>query len=222
MRSCPIHPKGAAAFVPDTRSLPQLARAVQSCKGCELYCNATQAVFGEGPRAARLMVVGEVPGDQEDRQGRPFVGSSGRLLQQVLHEVGLERKDFYLTNAVKHFKFEPRGKRRLHKTPSAREVNACRPWLEAEIRAIRPEMIVCLGATAAKALMGNHFRITKSRGQIITDQSWAKWMLATYHPSALLRAPDEATARRMRSEFVRDLLLTVRRMRRIRGGVLAT
>jgi len=209
MMKCQPKAVSAADYVPVARSLPQLREAVQSCKGCDLYCNATQAVFGEGAAHAKLMFIGEQPGDQEDLAGRPFVGPAGRLMDEVLEEIGLDRKLIYLTNAVKHFKFEQRGKRRMHATPNAREVNACRPWLEAEIEAIKPPMIVCLGATAAKSLMGNAFRITQSRGKVFNDQPWAPWLLATFHPSALLRAPDPELSRRMRADFTADLRSTM-------------
>jgi len=196
----------AADFLPAKRSLPQLREAATKCRGCDLYCNATQVVFGEGSHDAAVMFVGEQPGDQEDRAGKPFVGPSGKVLDGVLDELGIDRRhDVYVTNAVKHFKWEPRGKMRLHSKPSAREVAACRPWLEAEIDVVKPEMIVCLGATAAQSLLGNAFRVTKQRGQIIRDQKWAPAVLATYHPSALLRMPDEAARHRAMEEFRSDL-----------------
>jgi DNA polymerase len=196
----------SAEFLPARLSLPQLRAAVQDCRGCDLYCNATQAVFGQGPSDATVMFVGEQPGDQEDRAGKPFVGPAGRLLDQVLDDVGIDRaNDVFLTNAVKHFKWEPRGKMRLHSKPSARESAACRPWLEAEIAVVKPQMIVCLGATAAQSLLGAAFRVTKQRGQILTDQKWAPWMMATYHPSALLRMPDEDARRLARESFTSDL-----------------
>ena len=196
----------AADFLPAKRSLPQLREAVKSCRGCDLYCNATQAVFGEGSNDALVMFVGEQPGDQEDRAGKPFVGPSGKVLDSVLEEVGIDRRhDVYVTNAVKHFKWEPRGKIRLHSKPSAREVSACRPWLEAEIEQIQPQMIVCLGATAAQSLLGNAFRVTKQRGQVIRGERWAPWILATYHPSALLRIPDDDARHKAMVEFRSDL-----------------
>jgi DNA polymerase len=195
----------AADFLPGKLSLPQLRVASKTCHGCDLYCNATQTVFGEGPTDASIMFVGEQPGDQEDRAGKPFVGPSGQMLDTVLDQVGIPRDEVYVTNAVKHFKFEPRGTRRIHSKPSAREVAACRPWLEAEIQLVQPPMIVCLGATAAQSLLGASFRITKHRGEIMSDQKWSPWMLATYHPSALLRMPDEVMRREARELFTQDL-----------------
>lgn len=204
----------AEDFLPDRISLPQLRKAVQGCRGCELYCNATQAVFGEGARQAEVMFVGEQPGDQEDLAGKPFVGPSGQLLDQVLEEVGIDRKhDVYVTNAVKHFKFEPRGKRRIHSKPSAREIAACRPWLEAEIQIVKPSIIVCLGATATRSLFGATFGLMKHRGEIISDQTWAPWMMATYHPSALLRMPDERLRHEARANFTNDMRRVARKMR---------
>jgi len=150
----------AADFLPPSRNLDDLAEAAQQCRGCELYRNATQAVFGEGDRSARLLMIGEQPGDQEDLQGRPFVGPAGRLLDECLVEAGIDREDVYLTNAVKHFKWKPQGKRRLHAKPTVREIKACRPWLDAELEIIRPAVVVCLGATAAQALLGTSFRLT--------------------------------------------------------------
>ena len=203
----------ARDFFPQRITLPQLREASQRCRGCQLYCNATQAVFGEGARDAFVMFVGEQPGDQEDQAGHPFVGPAGRLLDEVLDQVGIDRKhDVYVTNAVKHFKFEPRGKRRIHSKPSAREVAACRPWLEAEIQVVKPRIIVCLGATAAQSLLGNAFRVTKHRGEIIEDQPWAPWMMATYHPSALLRMPDEEARHAARAEFANDLKLVAKQI----------
>src|SRR5438034_3956006 len=181
--------RSAAPFVPKTTSLRTLGSAVQGCRGCDLYKNATQAVFGEGPKAARVMFVGEQPGDQEDKAGKPFVGPAGMMLDRALEKAGIDRSEVYVTNAVKHFKFEPRGKRRIHSKPSAREVKACRPWLEAEIKVVQPQMIVCLGATAAQSLMGSAFRLTQHRGEAL-HTPWAPWLLATNHPSAVLRMPD--------------------------------
>jgi DNA polymerase len=196
----------AADFLPARRTLPQLRDAAKSCRGCDLYCNATQTVFGEGSHDARVMFVGEQPGDQEDRAGKPFVGPSGKMLDQVLDEVGIDRKhDVYVTNAVKHFKWEPRGKMRLHSKPSTREVAACRPWLEAEIELVKPQMIVCLGATAAQSLLGSTFRVSRQRGQVIRGEKWAPWMMATFHPSALLRIPDEHARHKAQAEFRADL-----------------
>lgn len=196
----------AAEFVPESRSLTKLSEAAQKCEGCDLYRQATQTVFGEGPSSARLILVGEQPGDSEDREGHPFVGPAGKLLSAALEEAGIDRREVYVTNAVKHFKWEPRGTRRLHKKPSAREISACRPWLNAEIEALDPVGIVCLGATAAQALLGKTFRITQSRGERIAfrDDVWA---IGTWHPSAILRAPEAAHRDQMRREFVQDLAL---------------
>lgn len=194
----------AADFVPDSRSLRTLAKAAAHCEGCDLHRRATQTVFGEGSRAAEIVLIGEQPGDREDIEGKPFVGPAGRLLDEAIVEAGLDRGQVYITNAVKHFKWEPRGKRRLHKKPSARELAACRPWLEAEFEAIGPRGVICLGATAAQSLLGRQFRITRSRGELL-DFDGAEWILATWHPSAVLRAPDEESRHRMREELVADL-----------------
>lgn len=194
----------AAQFVPARASLRALREAVQKCRGCDLYRYATQAVFGEGPKSARIVLVGEQPGDEEDRRGHPFVGPAGKLLDKALEEAGIERSSVYVTNAVKHFKFEVRGKRRLHKKPRVSEVRACQPWLEAEIRLLHPEVIVCLGATAAQALLGPKFRLTKERGRFI-EHAWAPHVTATIHPSAVLRAPDAEERHREYRKFVDDL-----------------
>ena len=177
----------AADFLPDRRTLPSLVKAAAFCEGCPLFAHATQTVFGEGPADARVIMVGEQPGDQEDVQGKPFVGPAGKLLDRAMVDAGLDRGTVYVTNAVKHFKWTPRGKRRLHSKPTAREVNACRPWLEAEFDAIEPEFLVCLGATAAQSMLGRTFRITHQRGRFVKSD-WATWTMATYHPSALLRS----------------------------------
>jgi DNA polymerase len=200
----------AAQFVPKTLELPVLRESIATCKGCELYCHATQPVFGEGPADAIAMFVGEQPGDQEDLAGKPFVGPAGQLLDEILQQVGIDRSACYVTNAVKHFKFETRGKRRIHSKPNAREMSACRPWLEAEIAAIKPRMIIALGATAAQTLMGPQFRITASRGKIFTQTQWSPWVMATIHPSALLRIPDPVLQRQTREQFVEDLRVVSR------------
>lgn len=179
----------AAPWVPATHSLTKLRASAPGCQGCDLYRHATQVVFGEGPKDAKVVMVGEQPGDEEDRKGHPFVGPSGRLLSRAMHETGLDREKIYVTNAVKHFKFVERGKRRIHSKPNAVEISACRPWLEAELTAIGPELVVCLGATAAQSLMGRDFRITAQRGKFFPHQ-WAKEIVATVHPSAILRVPD--------------------------------
>ncbi len=194
----------AKSFIPTTLELPVLAKAAQGCKGCSIYCNATQAVFGEGPSDALIVMVGEQPGDSEDLEGRPFIGPAGQLLNDVMERVGLPRAEVYLTNAVKHFKFEPRGKRRIHAKPSAREVAACRPWLETELAIVKPRMLVCLGSTAAQSLLGRDFRITKTRGEVM-QSSWAPWTIATLHPSALLRIPDPALREQAMVDFESDL-----------------
>lgn len=197
-------PTSAAEFLPSRINLKSLREAAAHCRGCELYKNATQTVFGEGSRQAAMMLVGETPGDEEDKQGEPFVGPAGRLLDGALEEAGLSRDEVYITNAVKHFRWEPRGKRRLHKKPSARQVQACRPWLDAEIGVVRPQIIVCLGATAAQAMLGREFRITTSRGEFFRNGD-AAWLMATYHPSAILRAPSSDARQRMRTALVSDL-----------------
>jgi uracil-DNA glycosylase len=190
--------------IPDATDLGALAVAATACTGCELYKNATQVVFGRGPETARLVLVGEQPGDQEDLQGAPFVGPAGEVLDRALAEIGLDRRGVYITNIVKHFKWEPRGKRRIHQTPRAHEIQACRPWLEAELSVVKPRVIVCLGSTAAQALIGPQFRITRSRGQFYRSQ-WAPWVMGTYHPSAVLRAEDPAAADAVYRCLVTDL-----------------
>ncbi|MEV0309692.1 UdgX family uracil-DNA binding protein [Nonomuraea fuscirosea] len=183
---------GAAEFLPDRFDLDTLRRAAAGCEGCDLFRNATQAVFGEGPRRARFMLVGEQPGDREDREGRPFVGPAGRILDRGLEEAGIARDDVYLTNAVKHFSFVPRGKRRIHQKPTAAEIDACRPWLEAELSVVRPEVVVVLGATAARSLLGREFKVTRQRGEPVPLGD--ALAVATVHPSAVLRAPDRDEA----------------------------
>jgi uracil-DNA glycosylase len=196
--------QGAGAFVPETKTLPVFRDAVQECRGCDLYLHATQAVFGEGKPRSPAVLIGEQPGDEEDRKGHPFVGPAGRLLDRALEEAGIDRSSLYVTNAVKHFKFEERGKRRLHKKPGGAEIRACRPWLEAEILLIRPEVIVCLGAVAAQTVFGPEYRVTRERGQFITHP-WAPRATSTIHPSAILRAPDEEQRHLEFERFVADL-----------------
>lgn len=174
------------------------------CKACDLWRLGTQTVFGEGSSSARLMLVGEQPGDREDLAGRPFVGPAGKVLDQALEEAGIDRSDVYVTNAVKHFKWEARGKRRLHKRPDAAEVSACRPWLDKEIELVSPKMVVCLGATAAQALLGRTFRVTKQRGEVF-PQPGGHVITATVHPSSILRAPDPTTRQAEMAAFVEDL-----------------
>lgn len=194
----------AAPFVPPHATLAVLRAASKRCEGCHLFERATQTVFGEGPAAARVILVGEQPGDKEDLDGHPFVGPAGKLLDKALEEAGIERRIVYVTNAVKHFKFEPRGKRRIHQKPNALEINACRPWLEAEIEVVRPEVVVCLGATAAQAMLGRAFRVTKDRGVFFPHER-AKAVMATIHPSALLRMPDRQRWDEEFGLFVGDL-----------------
>jgi DNA polymerase len=195
---------GAAEFIPERKTLPVLRGAVQDCRGCGLYRDATQAVFGEGSQSSVIFFIGEQPGDEEDRLGHPFVGPAGRLFDRALQEAGIDRSAVYITNAVKHFKFEERGKRRIHKKPAASEVSACRPWLEAEIALIRPKIIVCLGATAAQSVFGADYRVTKERGQFV-EHPWAPQATSTIHPSAILRAPNEEQRRTEYQRFVADL-----------------
>jgi DNA polymerase len=194
----------AAKFVPQSNDLKQLSRAAAACQGCELFRHATQTVFGEGAPNARVVLVGEQPGDEEDRKGHPFVGPAGRLLDKALQEAGVNRSILYVTNAVKHFKFEPRGKRRIHKKPSGPEISACRPWLEAEMAAIRPDLIVCLGATAARSVYGREVKVTRERGEL-QPHHWAQASLITVHPSALLRIEEEDRKKAEWELFVRDL-----------------
>lgn len=198
-------PTSAHDYLPRTLALPQLRESVQACRGCELYCNATQAVFGEGPVDAQVMLVGEQPGDLEDLAGRPFVGPAGQILDEALRVVGLDRGQLYLTNAVKHFRFEERGERRIHSKPSARHMQACRPWLEGEIQVIAPQIIVALGATAAQTLLGASFQLTQQRGKFIANTRWAPLFIATFHPSALLRIPDPLRLEKAKNAFHADL-----------------
>ncbi len=207
------HPP-AESFIPARPTLSGLVRAAQGCTACDLYRNATQAVLGAGPRQAAVCFVGEQPGDQEDLAGVPFVGPAGRVLDEGLAAAGIPRAEVFVTNAVKHFKWEPRGKRRLHQKPNLTEVRACRPWLEAELAIVEPRIVVCLGATAAQSLMGPAFRITRDRGQFF-ESPWAPWLTATFHPSAILRMPDAAKRQEAREEFVADLKQVAARLRAI-------
>lgn len=195
---------GATPFVPDTRDLEELADAAKECRGCELWKNATQTVFGEGGRRAQVMLVGEQPGDKEDLQGHPFVGPAGRLLDEALEAAGIPRSLVYVTNAVKHFRFEMVGKRRIHQKPGVTHVRACHPWLESEIRAIRPKVIVLMGATAAQALLGKDFKVTQQRGELLPS-GFADQVMATVHPSSILRAPDEEKRHEEKRRFIEDL-----------------
>jgi uracil-DNA glycosylase family protein len=194
----------ASDFVPAQRDLDVMRRASQECRGCDLWEPATQTVFGEGPEDARMALVGEVPGDREDREGRPFVGPAGRELERALEAVGIARIEVYITNAVKHFKFEERGRRRIHQRPSASQIKACRPWLAAELDAVRPEALVILGATAAKTLLGSTFRLMAQRGEPL-DSDLAPIVLATIHPSAILRGSDTESRQAQRDLFTEDL-----------------
>lgn len=195
---------GAEAFLPKKHDLPSLRRASAECQGCSLYQHATQTVFGEGTVSARIVFVGEQPGDKEDRAGRPFVGPAGHVLDKALDTVGIARTDAYVTNAVKHFKFEERGKARLHKRPRPGEIRACRPWLMAELATIRPRALVLLGATAAQAVLGPEFRVTRDRGRAVPSEL-APVVMATVHPASILRAADDAERERAFAEFVADL-----------------
>ena len=183
-----------------------LQRAALNCKACDLWRNATQTVFGEGPTPARVMFVGEQPGDSEDKVGHPFVGPAGKLLDEALVEVGIDRSEVYITNVVKHFKWAvaQRGKRRIHKKPRQSEIEACRPWLDAELQVVGPEVLVCLGASAAQALLGRDFRVTRERGTLLKSHL-APYIMATTHPASILRAPDSDAREQQRREFVRDL-----------------
>jgi uracil-DNA glycosylase len=189
---------------PETSSLVEVRQAANECTACHLYKRATQTVFGEGPNDAAIMLVGEQPGDYEDREGKPFVGPAGKIMGQALEEAGIDRREIYVTNAVKHFKWEPRGKRRIHQKPNSREIAACRPWLEAELRLVKPRLLVCLGATAAQAVFGPSFRVTRERGKVLSSKL-APRALATVHPSSLLRQPDEESRQREYERFVVDL-----------------
>jgi DNA polymerase len=195
----------AADFLPERRTLPALREAAAGCRGCGLYRNATQTVFGEGTRNAQVVFVGEQPGDREDRAGRPFVGPAGRVFDQALDEAGIDRRAVFVTNVVKHFKFTHRGKRRIHKRPAAEEIAACRPWLDAELEVVQPRALVCLGATAAQAILGRQFRVTKERGRLLRDSGMAPLVMATVHPSSILRAPDDRTRQEETRHFVADL-----------------
>jgi len=197
-------PETAAPLVPPRPTLVSLRAAAAECKACDLWKRATQTVFGEGARRAAAMLVGEQPGNEEDLSGRPFVGPAGRLLDQALDEAGIERSRTYVTNVVKHFKWEPRGKRRIHAKPDALEIFACLPWLEAELAVVRPQLVVCLGATAAQAFLGKKFKVTRERGKILTSPL-APRVLATVHPSSILRAPDDETRRLEMRRFIDDL-----------------
>lgn len=203
------HPT-ALPFLPPRKTLATLRRAAAICGGCDLHHLGTQTVFGEGPVPAHVMMVGEQPGDREDVEGHPFVGPAGHLLDQALAEAGLDREQVYLTNAVKHFRFEMRGKRRIHRKPSMTQVSACRPWLESELSVVRPEILVLLGAVAAQSVMGSSFRVTQHRGEILDAPDLRPQVVPTVHPASILRARDERAREEQRSAFVNDLTVVAR------------
>jgi uracil-DNA glycosylase len=203
----------AAPLIPANPTLDSLRKAAAGCKACDLWRLGTQTVFGEGHPGAHVMMVGEQPGDKEDLAGRPFVGPAGAVLDKALAAAGIQRGDVYVTNIVKHFKWEPRGKRRLHKKPNSIEIRACRPWLEAEIRVVRPQVVVLLGATAAQGIFGSNFRVTQHRGEWIKSEI-APYVLATVHPSSILRAPDDDARHEEMAKFVADLKVVARLLRR--------
>ena len=200
---------GAEQWVPDRPTVERLREAAAGCKGCDLWSNATQTVFGEGSEHAKLMLVGEQPGDHEDVEGKPFVGPAGRLLDTALERAAIPRANVYLTNVVKHFKWVRRGKRRLHEKPNSQEVRACRPWLDAEVKTVQPRLVVLLGATAAQAVLGPTVRVTKQRGQVVNTPLGVQG-LATVHPSSILRAPDDDSRREAMDAFVEDLRVAAR------------
>jgi uracil-DNA glycosylase len=196
--------KTAAPLLPPKPTLPKLREAAAGCKACDLWLRGTLTVFGEGSTRAKILFVGEQPGDKEDLAGRPFVGPAGMILDRALAQAGIDRAEVYVTNVVKHFKWEPRGKRRIHKKPNTLEIAACRPWLDAEIAVTKPQVIVCLGATAAQALLGKSFKVTQHRGEFVASEL-APFVAATVHPSSILRAPDEETRHEEMRKFVEDL-----------------
>ena len=198
-------------LIPKRPSLKSLRQAAQRCRACELWEKATQTVFGEGPARAEVMLVGEQPGDREDVEGRPFVGPAGQLLDRALETAGIDRRKVYVTNVVKHFNWEPKGKRRIHKKPAAEHIRACRPWLEAELRVVKPRVLVCLGATAAQAIVGRDFRLSRHRGEFV-ETDLDPMVTATVHPSSILRAPDEGTRHQEMAAFVADLAEVGRRL----------
>src|SRR5436190_18199185 len=208
-----IEKRSALDYFPSRLEYRSLVEAADHCKGCDIYLDATQAVFGEGDLRSQVMFIGEQPGDEEDLKGHPFVGPAGRLFDKALIEAGIDRSDTYVTNAVKHFKWKPAGKRRLHERPKASEVAACRPWLDAEITIVKPTILVFLGATAAQSLLGSKFRVTQMRGQWL-ESELAKNVLATVHPSSVLRAPDADAREQQYREFVSDLVVVAARIRR--------
>ena len=201
--------RDAAMLIPDRPTLQRVREAARDCRACELWKRGTQTVFGEGTRKAELMFIGEQPGNEEDLSGHPFVGPAGKLLDRALQEAGIERILVYVTNVVKHFKWEPRGKRRIHKKPNASEIGACRPWLDTEIELVKPRVIVCLGATAAQAVIDPRFKVTTHRGEFVPS-TLAPFVMATVHPSSILRAPDHEARHREMAHFVEDLRAAAR------------
>src|SRR5579862_7434869 len=208
----PVQSSLSLPVMPSHRTLQSAREAAKDCRACDLWKRGTQTVFGEGAAHARVMFVGEQPGDKEDLQGHPFVGPAGAVLDRALAEAGIDRKQTYVTNAVKHFKWEPRGKRRIHKKPNSLEIAACRPWLDTEMGLVKPEVVVCLGATAAQALLGRSFRVTQQRGQLLPFER-APHVLATVHPSSILRAPDDESRHREYELFVDDLRVVAKTLR---------
>jgi DNA polymerase len=210
MAKKPTH--SAADLIPDRPTIDKVRAASKDCKACDLWLRGTQTVFGEGTRKAELMLVGEQPGNEEDLSGHPFVGPAGKLLDRALVEAGIDRTAVYVTNVVKHFKWEPRGKRRIHKKPNAGEIAACRPWLDTEIALVKPRAIVCLGATAAQALLGRQFKVTAHRGEFVPS-TLAPLVLATVHPSSILRAPDDEARHREMAQFTADLRVVAKALK---------
>lgn len=204
----------AARLIPPKVSLTQLKEIAKGCTACDLYKRGTQTVFGSGAKNASVVFVGEQPGNDEDLAGEPFVGPAGKLLDKALVAAGIDRRETYATNIVKHFKWEPRGKRRIHKKPNALEIAACKPWFEAEVARIKPEVIVCLGATAAQAILGRNFKVTQSRGQPITSSPYAPVVIATVHPSSILRAPDDESRHEEMRKFIDDLKVVAGELKR--------
>lgn len=213
----PVQPSSELRLVPAHPTLQSAREAAKHCRACDLWKRGTQTVFGEGASHARVLFIGEQPGDKEDLEGRPFVGPAGAMLDKALVEAGIDRKQTYVTNAVKHFKWEPRGKRRIHKKPNSLEIAACRPWLDVEIELVKPEVVVCLGATAARSLLGRSFRVTQQRGQLMPF-STAPFVLATVHPSSILRAPDEESRHREYELFVNDLRVVAQALQQHRAA----
>jgi uracil-DNA glycosylase len=204
----------AQSLIPARPTLPELRSTAAGCKACDLWKTGTQTVFGEGRTGARIMFVGEQPGDREDRMGLPFVGPAGQLLDRGLSAAGIDRAEAYVTNAVKHFKWEPRGKRRIHKKPRASEIEACKPWLEAEISVVKPQVIVCLGATASQVLLGKSFSVTRQRGELFQSE-FAPKVMATVHPSSLLRLTDEHDRRQQTERFIQDLRVAAQAIKKL-------